>query len=185
MRFSSENHNWDITIAASSHLVVIGRTTTKTSSFSAFTGSMMLAVVGLESFLNSVGYIISTTDFEFNFDKFEAKRITAKLELILQRFTIELDKSKRPYSTIDEAVTWRHSLAHSKPTYVEDTSIANTNEVHDLPVQHSSARYQYEPYEKHVNEGNADRFNRDVVQIINLIKNTSGIDPRAQCSYTN
>jgi len=183
MKFSSEHHNWDMTVAASSHLVVAGRLADGHHSFSAFTGSMVLAVAGLESFLNSVGYSISKSGCGLNFEKFEKKPIGAKVDFILQQYKIEIDRNERPYVTISEAVVWRHSLVHSKPSYVEEVQIGNMSEVAGLPVQHSSQSYQYAPYENHVNEANADRFNRDVVQIIELIKDASGIDPRAQCTY--
>jgi len=182
MKYSSENHNWDLTIRSSSDLVVLGRITEKNRgySFAAFTGAMLLAVAGLESFLNSMAYFIDDEDFSYDF--FENKAIEKKLDFFLKKYNIDLDKGARPYQTFKTAVRWRNSISHSKPTYVEETEIFPGDNIRDLPIQHIS-KNKYEPYEFFINEKNADKFNRDIIEIIEKIIEVSGIEPRAQCVH--
>jgi hypothetical protein len=186
MKYSSENHNWDLTIMASSRLVNLGRILKKKDySFSAFTGAMILAVTGLESFLNSMAYSVGKNDATFVFDGFENKSIEDKLEYFLEIFSVNLKKGVRPYQTVKLAIKWRNSLAHSKPTYVEETEITYGYDIRKLPTQHISTKNKYPPYEKYVSEQNANRFNRDIIQVINEIKKASGIDPRAHCLFNH
>jgi hypothetical protein len=186
MKYSSEHHNWDLTIMASSRLVTVGRSVKKKDySFSAFTGAMILAVTGLESFLNSMAYCVAKNDVNFVFDEFDNKSLEEKLECFLEKFSVNLKKGERPYQTIKIAIKWRNSLAHSKPTYVENTEISPGQDIRKIPQQHVSTKNKYPPYENFVTEQNADRFNRDIIQVIEQIKTESGINPRAQCVYQN
>ncbi|MCP4990269.1 MAG: hypothetical protein GY928_30795 [Colwellia sp.] len=186
MKYSSENHNWDLTVMASSRLVTLGRSLEKKDySFSAFSGAMLLAVAGLESFLNSIAYSLSTNDDKFPYSDFEKKKIEEKLDFFLERFNITFKKGERPYQTVKKATTWRNSLVHSKPTYVEETEISPGYDTKKLPLQHTTTDNKYPPYEKFVTEENANRFNRDIIEVIEKIKTVSGIDPRAQCVYQN
>ncbi len=86
MKYSSENHNWDLTIMASSKLMDIGNSMKNEPrySFSTFTGAMLLAVAGLESFLNSMAYFID--DEDLCYDCFERKTIEQKLDFFLTNF---------------------------------------------------------------------------------------------------
>lgn len=182
MKYSSENHNWDLTIQASSNLMAISRIieSNKSYSFSTYTGSMFLAVAGLESFLNSMAYFIDEKDFCY--DSFERDTIEQKLNFFMNKFNIKVNKGTRPYQTIKEAIKWRNSLSHSKTIYVEETEICNGTDIRKLPEKCLSTR-KYEPYEKSVNKENADRFNRDIIEVIRKIIEISGINPRAQASY--
>ena len=184
MKYASENHNWDLTIMASSKLMDVGKSIKKRDpySFSAFTGAMLLSVAGLEGFLNSMAHSIE--DEGFCYDCFEKKTIGDKLDFFLSKYNVDFKKGERPYQTVAQAIKWRNSLSHSKPTYVEETEISSRDDIRALPVQHRSTK-KYEPYENLVNEENADRFNRDIIKIINRIEENSGISPRAQCVYKN
>lgn len=174
-----------MTVMASSRLVTLGENIEESNySFSAFTGSMLLAVAGLESFLNSIAHTISINDSKFPYVEYERKGITEKLEFLLDRFSISLNKGQRPYQTVKKAVTWRNSVVHSKPSYVEETMIEPGQDIRKLPKQYKSNNNKYPPYENLVSQENADRFNRDIIEVIELIKNTSGLNPRAQCTYT-
>jgi len=169
---------------ASSRLVTLGRSLDKKDySFSAYTGAMILAVTGLESFLNSIAYSFARNDSDFSYDEFEKMNIEEKLDYFLTNFNITLKKGERPYQTVKKAIKWRNSLAHSKPTYVEETEITPGDDIRKIPLQHITTRNKYPPYEKSVTEENADRFNRDIIQIITEITKFSGIDPRAKCTY--
>lgn len=183
MKYSSENHNWDLTVMASSRLVTLGRHIKDKSdySYSCFTGAMLLAVAGLESFLNSMAFFVKEEDFCYN--EFEENSIENKLDFFLARYDIKLNKGSRPYQTIKEAVIWRNSVSHSKPMFVEEVEINETSEAMKIPHKHLSSR-KYQPYEKSVNEANADRFNRDIIEVIQLIIDKSGIKPQAQCTYS-
>lgn len=184
MKYSSENHNWDLTVMASSKLMDIGRVVKEAKSrhsFSCFTGAMLLAVAGLESFLNSMAFFIKDADFCYNC--FEKKSIQEKLDFFLTKYNINLNKGFRPYQTIKEAITWRNSVSHSKPTFVAEIEIEETSEVRKIPKKHASS-IKYEPYENLVDLENADRFNRDIIEVIQLIINKSGIKPQSQCTYS-
>jgi len=143
---------------------------------------MLLAVAGLESFLNSAAFCIKEKDFCYKC--FERKTIEEKLDFFLTKLNINLTKGERPYQTFKQAVKWRNSLVHSKPTFVEEMEILPEDDIRKLPVQHMTER-KYDSYENLVNEENADRFNRDIIQIIEKIKEVSKINPRAQCVYKN
>jgi len=142
---------------------------------------MLLAVAGLESFLNSMAFFVKDEDFCYN--EFEGNSIEDKLDFFLAKYDIKLNKGSRPYQTIKEAVIWRNSVSHSKPMFVEEIEIKKTSEVGKIPHKHLSSR-KYQPYEKSVNEENADRFNRDIIEVIQLIIDKSGIKPQAQCTYS-
>jgi hypothetical protein len=169
---------------ASSKLMVIGKSVKKKDeySFSSFAGAMLLAVAGLESFLNSMAYFVD--DEKFCYNCFERRTIEDKIDFLLLTFNIDFKKGERPYQTVKQAVKWRNSLVHSKPTYVEETEISHGDDIRKLPAQHVSVN-EYDPYENLVNEKNADRFNRDIIKIIETIKKNSGINPRSQCVYKN
>jgi hypothetical protein len=184
MKFSSEHHNWNMTIMASSRLLTLGENVEKNDySFSAFAGSMLLAVAGLESFLNSIAHTISINESEFPYFEFERKGIIEKLYFLLDKFGIRLNKGERPCQTVKKAVAWRNSIVHSKPSYVEETIIEPGQDIRQLPKQYMSNENKYLPYENFVSQENADRFNRDIIEVIELIKKTSGLNPRAQCTY--
>ena len=186
MKYSSENHNWDLSIMASSRLVTLGRSLDKKNySFSAYTGGMVLAVTGLESFLNSMAYSVARNDSEFNYDEFEESTIEEKLDYFLAKFNVSIKKGKRPYQTVKKAIKWRNSLAHSKPTFIEETEITLGDDIRKIPLQHIATSNKYPPYENLVSEKNADRFNRDIIQIITEITKVSGINPRTQCTYNH
>lgn len=182
MKYTCEHHNWDLTIMASSKLMDIGKSLKKESNyyrFSAFTGAMILAVLGLESFLNSIGFYIKN---DICYNEFERKSIENKLDFICSKYKINFDKSKRPYQTIKMAIRWRNSINHSKPTHVDETEIKTSNEIRVIPLMHVSST-KYEAYEKSVNEETADRFNRDIIDVIQIIIKQSGINPKTHCTY--
>lgn len=184
MLYSSENHNWDLTIMSSSKLVALGRLLTSgKDSFSAFSGSMLLAVVGLESFLNSVGFMISQDDSTFLFDVYENKSIEDKIDILIKRYSLDLSKDRRPYQTIKTAVKWRNSIAHSKPTYTGVQPIHSAQAVKSVKQYHASNKRNYPPYERMVNEKNANRFNKDIVCLIEAIELHTGVKPRACSTY--
>lgn len=184
MLYSSENHNWDLTIMSSSKLVGLGRLLPSgKESFSAFSGSMLLAVVGLESFLNSVGFLLSQKDGDFSFDEYEQKRVEQKINFLICRYNLDLSKDRRPYQTIITAIRWRNSIAHSKPTYTEVQSIDVPKDTLSIKEHHVSKQRKYPPYERMVNEKNANRFNVDIVSLIELIESQTGLKPRACASY--
>ncbi len=169
---------------SSSKLVALGRLLPSGGdSFSAFSGSMLLAVVGLESFLNSIGFMIYQKDSNFLFDEYENKRVEEKIDFLINRYSLDLSKDRRPYQTIKTAVTWRNSITHSKPTYTGEQPIQSTKDVKSLKHSHVYKKRNYTPYERMVNEKNANRFNTDIVSLIEYIESQTGIKPRACSTY--
>lgn len=169
---------------ASSRLVTLGKNIKeKAYSFSAFTGAMVLTVTGLESFLNSIAYYIALDEDNFIYDEFEFNSLLNKLDFIIAKYDINLKKGERPYQTAKVAIKWRNSIAHSKPTFVNETELSPGADILKLPKQYISSKYKYDPYEQYVTEINADRYNRDIIEIIEKIIEVSGINPRANCTY--
>ncbi|MGR5485960.1 hypothetical protein [Vibrio alfacsensis] len=169
---------------SSSKLVALGRVVPSgDESFAAFSGSMLLAVVGLESFLNSFGFLVSQKDESFQFDDYEQKRVEEKIDLLIKLYDLDLSKGKRPYQTIKTAITWRNSIAHSKPTYTEGTNIQSPHQVFEVKLCHPSNHKKYTPYEQMVSEKNANLFNLDIVSFITFIEAETGIKPRARSTY--
>jgi|GEM_PF-2703671 len=181
--YTSEHHDWDLTMRASSDLLTFGEKTEQRSfSFAGLVGSMLLAVSALESFLNSLAYKVSEKDGSFPWKTFEKKSLQSKLEDLLNYYSQAIDKGKRPWQTITKAVSWRNGLVHAKPTLVDPVAIDSTVDIRKLPKRYV-ANSQYEPYEALVTQEWAKKFNQDVIKLIELLIIVSGINPRAQCSY--
>ncbi len=175
-RYSSSNHNWELTLLASADLLGAGIKAGNDArlSFASLTGSMILAVAALESFLNSLGSLIQ--DRQFDWEQFERLSIRGKLESLCGRYQIAIDWGQGDFQVVAQAVDWRNHLAHSKPDFVMDKVIQAPKE---------SKRYTDKTaYEFLVNEKNARRFYGGIVAVIEKLIKTSGIDPRAQCVYS-
>ncbi|PIQ86403.1 MAG: hypothetical protein COV74_04915 [Candidatus Omnitrophica bacterium CG11_big_fil_rev_8_21_14_0_20_45_26] len=175
-KYSSENHNWDLTLNASVTLLQTGVNAKNDArlSFSSFTGSMVLAVAALESFFNSLASLI--VDEGFDWDNFQEQSVENKLEQLYRKYSLEIDKGKRPLQTIGLAMSWRNRLVHSKPNFVEETEIRSMEEVGKLSSRKS---YEYE-----VNEKFARQFYADILAVIEQLIKVSKINPRAQCTYS-
>lgn len=165
-----------MTLSASARLLRIGANSKDHSTtFSTFTGSMILSIASMESFLNSLGSLsIDDTSWE----NFEKSSLQDKLSSLCSRYFPEFDTGKRPFQTIKSAVKWRNLLLHSKPDFLEEHEIYSMDEVRSY-----SKNRQYQEYEKLVNKTTALRFYGDIVEVIQLLIKRSGIDPRAQGTY--
>ncbi|MCB9748025.1 MAG: hypothetical protein H6755_06435 [Candidatus Omnitrophica bacterium] len=180
--YASEHHNWDMTMRASSDLLTIGELSKGVSyRFSAFTGSMLLSISALESFLNSFASFFEKGD-SFSWEEYERKSIEDKLEFCFQRYSLEIKKGERPFQTVKKAISWRNSLIHYKPIYVDPVVIASDYDIKKLP-QRSISNKKSKPYENLVDRKFAKQFNNDIIMIIQGLIKVSGINPRAQCSY--
>jgi hypothetical protein len=175
-KYSSQNHNWDLTLLSASTLFRAGSHAKNDArlSFSFFTGSMILSVAALESFLNSLASLIP--DKEFHGDDFEKQSIEDKLKRFCVKYSVNMDQGKRPFQTVGLAVTWRNRLVHSKPDFIEEVEIQSTGDAKKLSPKKS--------YEFSVKEEYAKRFYVDILDVIQQIIKVSKIHPRAQCTYS-
>jgi len=181
--YSAENHDWDLTLGASYDLLMQGQTTPDNTKleFSNFTGSMLLSFSAIESFINSVAFLMPRGDKykEFNYSEYkELQRFWDKLDLVCENLGIEVDKSKGTFQVIEQMRGWRNSLVHSSPYSIEITEITETKDSRNL---HKS--YEHREYPRSVIVDKAIKFYNSARELITLIEKSSGIEPRTMCSY--
>jgi hypothetical protein len=188
--YAAENHDWDLTLRASWNLLMSGQAASQVTTlekrteqvFSFFTGSMLLAFCAIESFTTSVAFSMSSDHkFKgFDFDGYKkTRRFWEKLEMVCTVLDQPIDKSRGLFQTLNEMQIWRNALTHFSPYEIEATEIQDT--VREPPKLHTPFRNK--EYTQSVTVKNAKKFYSTACEYIDLIKNASGIDPRARCSY--
>jgi len=189
--YSAENHDWDLTLRAAWSLVMMGQAVShlptganiKEREFASFTGSMLLSFCAIESFSASVAFSMPHED-RFNtldFEKYNrTSRFWDKMEMLCHAIPYQIDKSQGLFQTIAEMQRWRNLVTHASPYRVEPTDIANTT---------SAPRRLHKPfhgkeYTRRVDLENAKKFYDCAYEYIQLIKQLTGMEPRAMAQYT-
>lgn len=181
--YYAENHDWDLTLRASWNLLMSGQAARNNpeQQFSCYTGSMLLSFCAVESYMNSIAFTMSRDGKykEFSYSEYnELIRFWDRLEELCQKLEIAINKSSGTFQVIEQMRGWRNSLVHSIPYSIETTEIVETKESRKL-----HKKYEDRAYTKSVSLKNVKKFYQSAIEVIEMIKSASGIDPRAMCSY--
>jgi hypothetical protein len=188
--YSAENHDWDLTLKAAwsllmtaqavNHLPTPGPLSEK--KFSACTGSMLLSFCAIESFSASVAFSMPRGERfkEFDFTRYKTTRsFWKKLQLLCDAIPHQIDRSQGLFQRIGEMQDWRNLVTHAAPYEIEKTNVENTtgepNKLH--------APFRAKQYVRRVNADNAKQFYRTALDYIDLIRELTGIEPRASATY--
>lgn len=187
--YSAQNHDWDLTLRAAHDLLMIGqfigRIPTKgtlSKEFSCLSGSMLLSFCAVESFSASVAFSMPSDDrFRgFDFEKYrQASRFWDKIEILCSAIQIKTDKSQGLFQKISEMQIWRNLVTHASPYDIPPTVVTNTVKAPGKLHAH----FENKEYARIIDVKNAKIFYSTAFDYITLIKESSGIDPRASASY--
>ena len=189
--YSAQSHDWDMTMLAATQLIKAGivadqqeRTGNMSMGFAFFTGGMVLAFAAIESFSASIAFTMKgDARFEaFDFDKYRhTKRFWDKMDLLCRAAGIEVDKSKGLFQRIEKMQHWRNLVTHASPYEIEPTIITDTTEA----PQKLHKKWRHKDYLSLVGLEHAKMFHETALEFINLIKDSTGLDPRAMAAYKN
>ncbi|MEY9198424.1 hypothetical protein ABIA16_003540 [Sinorhizobium fredii] len=180
-----------MTLYAAAQLIKAGlvadkqaKTGTVSMGFSFFTGGMLLSFAALESFSASVAFTMpSTPGYEsFDFKAYQsARRFWDKMEMLCSAAGIVADKSQGLFQRVEQMQQWRNLVTHAQPFEIESTVIqSTTKEPGKLHKKHHR-----KDYIRSVDAETAKSHYKTAVEFIDLIKEKTGIDPRASASYKN
>lgn len=187
--YYAENHDWDLTVRASWNLLMSAQAVKRAKDFeqkneqefSFLTGAMLLSFCAVESYITSVAFSMSRDERYKGFNYRQYKRQNKfwdKIQMVCNALGINADQSSEPFKTIEAMRKWRNSLVHASPYSIETVQIVQTKdsrELHDKLKDH--------PYTATVRIEEAKSFYDATIQLIDLVKKASGLDPRAMCSY--
>jgi len=187
--YSAQNHDWDLTLHAAAELIKTGlimderlRTGTLSMGFSFFTGGMVLSFAAIESFSASVAFCMaSDARFSgFDFQRYrKAGRFWEKMEMLMSAAGIAVDKGSGMFHHIGQMQVWRNLVTHASPYEIEPTEIPNTVEA---PLKlHQKNRHR--EYAGMADAKNAKKFYETAFAYIDLVKQRTGLDPRAMATY--
>lgn len=132
--------------------------THKTGKYYDYMASIVFSAFTMEAFINYLG-----STFFSDWNKIERKLSRTKhREKIYKYLSINSDKTKRPYSTIDEIFLFRDSLAHAKKIDLCDTP---SSPINDLRAD----------WEKYCTKQNAEKAKKDVLAVIKELFKKSGL----------
>lgn len=187
--YSAEIHDWDLTLHAAAELVKTGvildkqpRTGTLSRGFSFFLGGMVLSFAAIESFSASVGFVMPSQErfSSFDFKQYRStRRFWDKMQLLMSAAGIEIDKGAGLFQDISRMQQWRNLVTHSSPYEVGPHLIENT--ATEPQILHNATNHLQ--YARTTDADNARLFYRTAVAYIDLVKERTGIEPRASVSY--
>lgn len=187
--FSAQNHDWDLTLYAARELISMGltmdelpRTGTLSKGFSYFTGGMVMAFNAIESFSASVAFSMQADTRFSSFDFAEYRRKRAfwdKMEMLMSAVGIEIDKSSGIFRDVSDMQHWRNLVTHASPFEISPVEIRDT-------VKSPGKVYRKKAhldYTRMANAEQARKFYDTAVAFIDLLKERSGLEPRATTTY--
>lgn len=187
--YSAQSHDWDLTLHAAAELIKTGlamneqpRTGTLSMGFSFFTGGMVLSFAAIESFSASVAFCMaSDARFSgFDFQRYrKVGRFWEKMEMLMSAAGIKVDKSSGLFQHIGQMQEWRNLVSHASPYEIESTKILNTVEAPRKLHQ----KNRHLDYARMADPENAKKFYGTAVAYIDLVKERTGLDPRAFAAY--
>jgi hypothetical protein len=187
--YSSQNHDWDLTLHAAAELIRMGhkldkepRTGTLSKGFSFFTGGMVLSFAAIESFSASVAFVMPSEErfSSFDFNQYRAaKRFWDKMQLLMSAAGIEVDKGHGLFQAVSKMQHWRNLVTHASPYEVGPHLIENT--VQEPKRLHQSTNHLQ--YAATANAPDATEFYKTAVAYIELVKARTGINPCASVTY--
>ncbi len=187
--YSSQNHDWDLTLNAAAELIKAGLAMDKlprkgslSTGFSYFVGGMVLSFAAIESFSASVAFQMNSDDRfpDFDFQAYRSKkRFWDKMEMLMAAARIKMNQGEGLFQKITEMQKWRNLVTHASPYEIESGDLQDTtNSVRKL---HSKTRHL--DYTRMARPDSAKDFYETAVAYIELVRERSGIDPRASASY--
>ncbi|MGH7205763.1 MAG: hypothetical protein ACREI2_06095 [Nitrospiraceae bacterium] len=187
--YYAENHDWDLTVRASWNLLMSAQAVKRAKDFkqkneqefSFLTGAMLLSFCAVESYITSVAFSMSRDERYKGFNYRQYKRqnkVWDKIQMVCNALRIRADQSSEPFKTIEAMRKWRNSLVHASPYSIETVQIVQTKDSREL-----HDRLKDQPYTATVRIEEAKSFYDATIQLIDLVKKASGLDPRAMCSY--
>ena len=187
--YSAQNHDWDLTLHAAAELIEAGivmdrrsRTGNLSIGFSFFTAGMVLSFAAIESFSASVAFCMaSDRRFPgFDFQRFRTeRRFWDKMELLMSAAGVAVDKGSGLFQHIGQMQEWRNLVTHASPYEIEPTEIPNAAQApHKL---HQKNRHL--DYARMAEPQSAKKFYETAVAYVDLVKQRTGLDPRAFASY--
>ena len=188
--YSAENHDWDLTLRAAWCLVVAAQVPDTASApysegekrFGCLTGSMLLSFCAIESFSASIAFSMPGEDRfkDFDFNMYRQKRaFWDKIDLIFEAIPHPVDKSHGLFQTIGRMQGWRNLVTHAFPYEIGKTEIANTS---SEPTK-LHAPFHNKQYSRRVTLEGAKEFYSTALAYIELLRDLTGIEPRATVTY--
>ncbi len=188
--YSAENHDWDLTLRSAWELLQLGQAMQQMATtgnigkgFPCFTGSMLLLFCAIESFSASVAFSMpKETQFQdFDFEKYRGTfNFWGKLEILFSELDYRIDKSEGLFQKISKMQQWRNLVTHASPYEISNVSIKDTvNAPRNLQKPYHSKQYT-----RSTKVTDAKEFYTAAYDYIDLVKNLSGINPRAMVIYT-
>lgn len=187
--YSAQNHDWDLTLHAAAELIKAGliadkrpRTGNMLMGFAFFTGGMVLSVAAIESFSASVAFSMPSNErfAVFDFQRYRiARRFWDKMDMLMSAAGIEIDRSNGMFQRIGQMQEWRDLVTHASPYEIEPTEIENTT---GAPGKLHQKKRHLE-YTRMADPENAKRLYNTALAYIELVKERTGVDPRASATY--
>ena len=143
---------------------------------------MILSFAAIESFSASVAFAMQSDDrfASFDFRHYRTtRRFWDKMQLLMTAAGGEINKSDGLFREIGEMQRWRNLVIHASPYEIGPTEIEDTVEA---PGRlHEKAKHF--DYTKMISPESAKRFYENAVAFINLVRERTGLDPRASANY--
>jgi hypothetical protein len=189
-QYSAENHDWDLTLRAAWALAVAGQVqdqvetpySSREKQFACFTGSMLLSFCAVESFSASIAFAMPKTGRfnDFDFEQYRRKRaFWDRIQQIFEAIPYTIDRSRGLFQKISQMQDWRNLVTHSTPYEIAKTEIADTTtaptKLH-VPLRHKQ-------FSRRVKLENAQEFYRTSLAYIALLKDLTGLEPRASATF--
>jgi hypothetical protein len=178
-----ENHDWDMTLASAKELFDAGGrapvTDKENRSLSYYTASMLLSFCAVESFTNSLAFLLHKGGTKnFNYVRYgRISGVWGRIELVAQALDQEIDKSRQPFAMLEVMRDWRNELAHSKPFSVEPKVVNDPSDVSELAREGPQSSY------KLVSQRHARAFCRCAHAVIARFQRASKCMPITYVSY--
>jgi len=187
--YYAENHDWDLTLRASWNLLMSAQAVKRAKDyerkgeqeFSFLTGAMLLSFCAIESYITSIAFSMSRDKKYkgFNYRQYKGQyNFWNKILMVCNSLGITIDQSSEPFKTIEAMRKWRNSLVHASPYSIETVLIVETKDSKELHDKLNDWEYT-----RTVRVEEAKAFYHATINLINLVKKASGLDPRAMCSY--
>jgi hypothetical protein len=182
--YRGENHDWDMTLASAGTLLAVGEApgTDKRVEFATLTASMLLSLTAVESFTNSVAFLLpeKRPDLAFNHRRYKALRgFWPKVNKICSAASIKVSEEQSIFEVLAEAHRWRNLLVHTEPYSVTAIAIENTRSA----IEALHGPHRNKEYTRSVTPLNARRFFEAAKNYVSLIMDATQVEPRASATY--
>jgi hypothetical protein len=183
--YSYENHDWDMTLGAARELIAAGDRIAAEQSdgrfLSYYTGSMLLSFCAVESFVNSLAYVLhrSAGDSRFNYRKYgRINGIWKRLEEIAKTINVRVDRSRQPFARLARMRDWRNDMVHSQPFSVAPVLLDHPDQARGIPAGNGAQSYL-----RFVTRSQAHAFYRGAFVTIARLQRASGLEPTTYVAY--